>query len=281
MQAAAADITAPVEPALAAPLVAMAVVACAASLVIATRLVRRLRRGLPVVEPRPHPPATWSGGDVALVALVYVGLLAAAGTIVTASSSLRVQLFADIVTRLVATLAGVGVLRSGGAPRGVCGWVAGRWRDDLRLALGGLGLVLAPLLAIAALLDRVVPYEHPLVSFLQEHRDPVAVALALVAAVVVAPVAEEFFFRRVLQGWLENRLPEADGAAAVGLSAAAFAAAHLGHGLAAAPLFLFGIVLGVVARRTGSLVPCVLLHALFNAVGVGLTLLSPATAGGG
>jgi membrane protease YdiL (CAAX protease family) len=138
-----------------------------------------------------------------------------------------------------------------------------------------LALVLAPLLGIAALLDRIVPYRHPVVDYLQTTRDPLAVALVVLSAVVVAPLAEEFFFRRVLQGWLESRLPEADGAAAVGLSAAAFAAAHTGHGLAAAPLFLLGVVLGIVARRTGSLVPCVILHAAFNAVGVGLILVTP------
>jgi membrane protease YdiL (CAAX protease family) len=35
------------------------------------------------------------------------------------------------------------------------------------------------------------------------------------------------------------------------------------------------LVLGVIARRTGSIVPCILLHALFNAVSVGLLLLQP------
>lgn len=252
--------------------------ALAASVVVAGRLARRLGRGLPVIEPRPHPAAAWRGADVALIALAYLGLLVAAGTIVSDTSPLRVLLLADVASKSLATIVGMGLLASGGASWAALGFAGGRWRDDVRIAACGLALVLAPLLAIAALLDRIVSYRHSIVTFLQGHRDPIDVGLVVLAAVVVAPVAEEFFFRRVLQGWLEARLPEADGAAAIGLSAAAFAAAHLGQGLAPAPLFLLGIVLGVIAHRTGSIIPCILLHAAFNAVGVALLLADPAGA---
>jgi len=264
-----------VDPALAGPVIAGICLAWAASAAVAVRLAGRLRRGLPAVEPRPHPAATWSGADVAMIAAVFVGLPIAAAGVLGAKAPLRQQLLADVATKLGGTVAGIAVLRSGGASWASVGFAGGRWLDDLRVGLGGLALVLAPLLGIAALLDRIVPYRHPVVDYLQTTRDPLAVALVVLSAVVVAPLAEEFFFRRVLQGWLESRLPEADGAAAVGLSAAAFAAAHTGHGLAPAPLFLLGVVLGIVARRTGSLVPCVILHAAFNAVGVGLILITP------
>ena len=91
---------------------------------------------------------------------------------------------------------------------------------------------------------------------------------------VVAPLAEEFFFRRVLQEWLEKYLG-GDDLAPVLLSSLAFAAAHAGQGLAYVPLFPFSLVLGFIAQRTGSIVPCILLHALFNAVSVVLLLAQP------
>jgi hypothetical protein len=94
--------------------------------------------------------------------------------------------------------------------------------------------------------------------------------LVVASAVVAAPLAEELFFRRFLQGWLEKLLPEADGRMAVSVAAALFALAHLGQGLAYVPLFPLGLVLGTIARRTGSVVPCIFLHALFNAVSVAL-----------
>lgn len=281
VQSAEAAVATPAEPALPPVPLAGLGLAAAASLAVALMVGRRVLRGLPSIEQRPHPAAPWGGADVTLVALAYLGLLGAVGGIVPAGSSLRLQLLADIVVKTAATLVGIGALRALGASWPALGVTGLRWPDDLRLAAGALALVVAPLLCLAAALDRIVPYEHPVVAFLREHRDPVAVGLVIVAAVVVAPIGEEFFFRRVLQGWLQERLPEAGGAAAIGLQAIAFAAAHLGHGLAAAPLFLFGVVLGVIARATGSLVPCVILHALFNAVSVGILLVTPAAVPGG
>lgn len=281
MQAAGGEAATAVEPVQAAVIVAGMATALAASMVVAAWVARRMSRGLPVVEPRPHPAAAWRGGEVGLVALIYVTLAAASGAILGTDAAPRVQLAASMAVQAAATLAGIAVLRAAGGSWAALGAAGGRWREDAWIAAGGLGLVLAPLLGIAAALDRIVSYRHPLVTFLAGDRDPVAVALVVVAAVVVAPIAEEFFFRRALQGWLEARLPEADGGAAIGLSAAAFAAAHMGHGLAPAPLFLLGLVLGFIARRTGSLVPCILLHAGFNAVGVALLLASPPGPGAG
>lgn len=280
MQAAAAEASAAGAPALTAAATFGLVCAAAASATVAVRLLGRMRHGRPAIDPRPHPAATWSGADVALIALAYVGLLAAAAAVVTPQATLRMQLASDVATKIVATLVGIGVLRATGASWAALGCGVGSW-DDLRLACGGLALVLAPLLGIAAVLNRIVPYAHPVVDLLREGRDPVAVGLVVLAAVVVAPLAEEFFFRGALLGWLEARLPEGDGAAAIGLQAAAFAAAHLGHGLAAVPLFLFGLVLGAIARATGTLAPCVLLHAMFNAVSVGLLLAAPGMPAGG
>ena len=56
-------------------------------------------------------------------------------------------------------------------------------------------------------------------------------------------------------------------------SSLAFALAHVGQGLAWVPLTLLGLVLGRIAQRTGSIVPCILLHALFNAVSVCLVVV--------
>jgi len=152
-------------------------------------------------------------------------------------------------------------------------------------AVGTVALVLAPLLGLAAILDRIVPYRHPIVEFLAVHRDRTSIALVWLAATVVAPVVEEFFFRRVLQGWLETWLSGRGAAAAAGGlaiagSAFAFALAHLGQGLAWMPLLGLGVVLGWLARQTGSIVPGILAHALFNAVSVVLVLLQPPSAAG-
>ena len=277
MRAAVSEADAPFDPSVAGVVVGGMLVAIVSSVVAAAWIASRMRSGRPVPALRPHPPAPWRGADVARIALVYVTLsVAAAGLGAGQDAVSRLQLVLGSAVPAAATLVGISVLRGAGASWAAIGFTGGRWWDDLRIAGVGLALVLAPLLAMAAVLDRIVPYQHFLATFLRSHRDPVDVAIVALAAVVVAPIAEEFFFRRVLQGWLEARLPQADGAGAIGLSAALFGAAHIGHGLAPAPLFLLGVVLGLIARRTGSVVPCALLHAAFNAVGVALLLAAPA-----
>lgn len=256
------------------PAVAPLVVATAwaASVAAAGWVALRWARGRPVPAAGAAPDTPWGGVEVATLIAVYVALSYAALAVLPAGAGLDRQLAAGIATNLVTTLAGMSLLRARGAT----------WRD---LGFSGAGraflpagvvlvVVLAPLLSLAALLDAVVPYRHPLVDFLATRRDTVAIGLAIVAAVVAAPIAEEFFFRRVLQGWLERRVPARDEATAIVASAAAFGLAHTGQGLAWLPLVLFGIVLGWLARRTGSIVPCILLHAAFNAVSVTILLVA-------
>jgi membrane protease YdiL (CAAX protease family) len=245
-------------------------IAVVASAAMAVVLARRVGRGLEPVAWRPHAAVSWEGSDVAAIVGLYLLVAFAASALLPRGASLRELLVVDIASKLAVVALGIVLLVSRGADRRMLGFTALRV-DDIALALGGLALVVAPLLGLAGLLDRIVPYEHPVVDFLREHRDPFAIGLVVLSAVVVAPVAEEFFFRRVLQGWLERRLEDQAGSAVV-VSAAAFALAHAGHGLAFVPLFLFGLVLGTIARQTGSLMACILLHGLFNAVSIGLLL---------
>jgi len=236
---------------------------------------RRLARGAPLVPARPHPDVPWQGADVALAVVIYLLAVVLVAKVVGPTAPLAGRILGNLVASLVAVAAVAGWLRLQGADARALGFVGGGWREDLGIAVGGVGLVLFPLLALSAALNALVPYEHPIVDFLDGRRDAAAVVVVIVSAVVVAPLAEEFFFRRVLQGWLEKRLP-GDEVGPVLVPAMAFAAAHAGQGLAWVALLPLAVVLGVIARRTGSIVPCILLHALFNAVSVAILLLQPA-----
>jgi membrane protease YdiL (CAAX protease family) len=260
-------------------LAAAAIAACAWA---AARLVARTRRGQPPVDWRPHGPVAWNGGDVAFVGLVYAACQILAAGLVPRPPTVPGQLAASAAAMLAATIISMAHLRGRGGPQASLGIDLGRLGDDTRLGLGALALIVAPLLALAAAVDRIVPYRHPIIDFLAAHRGPAAIAMVAASAVIVAPIAEEFLFRRVLQGWLEKWLaPGSENAAnaswrgvalALTISAVAFAAAHVGQGLAWVPLFFFGLVTGVLARQTGSIVPGIILHGLFNAVSVVLVL---------
>ena len=269
---------------------AVSLAACgfAASLAVAWLIVRRARQGLPAVDARPHDPAPWNGVDVAAAVLSFLGFQVLAAESMPADATLQVRLAAGSIAMLAATAVSATHLLLRGVGWAALGFGLGRLRDDAGLAVAGLVLLLAPLLGLAAVLDRFVPYRHAIVDFLNVHRDPMSIGLVVFAAVVAAPIAEEFLFRRVLQGWLEGWLeplePRRGGATAILLSSLAFAAAHVGQGMAWVPLFFFGLVVGYLARQTGSIVPGIILHGLFNAVSVALVVLqvaAPETAGGG
>ena len=237
-------------------------------------LVRRWLAGRPLVAERPHQTVVpWKGRHVLAVIMIMLMARLIGQTAVSQPDTMTSQLIGGLLGMIIGTAASIVMLLSQGASWSDLGLWPVRGKADVCLAGGSLILVLAPLLAIAAMLDHIVPYEHPIIDFLTEQRDVYAIVIVVVTAIGAAPIAEEILFRRVLQGWLES-LPLPNGPTlAVSLSALAFGAAHIGQGLAWLPLVILGVVLGVLVKQTGSLVPAILLHAMFNAVSVGLLLL--------
>jgi len=261
--------------------IAMATLAVLGSVGTFATLVRRRWQGTSLVRQAEPGPVVWDGADVAWIVVLALVLQVLAVSLGPQPPPLERQLVAGMLATGCAAAIAALYLRRRGASSAMLGFQVVDWPAALKQALGTVLLVVAPLLALAAVLDRLVPYRHPLVDFLAQHRDAASLALVWLAATVTAPIVEEFFFRRVLQGWLETRLtgivgPARAGGLAIAGAALAFALAHLGQGLAWVPLTALGVVLGILARQTGSIVPGILAHALFNAVSVGLLLWQPA-----
>ena len=97
----------------------------------------------------------------------------------------------------------------------------------------------------------------------------VIAVLAVVMIVGLAPIAEELFFRGVaLNAWAR----EYGVRRAIVLSALLFALIHAS--LAAfVPIFVLGLALAVIYRRSGNLASSIALHATFNGISVLLALL--------
>jgi len=91
---------------------------------------------------------------------------------------------------------------------------------------------------------------------------PIPVQILLI--VFAAPISEELCFRGMLFGGLRERLPRLAAALLAGLI---FGGLHALTGVTAVPpLIFFGFVLALLYERTGSIVPCILLHMLNNSV---------------
>ncbi len=91
-----------------------------------------------------------------------------------------------------------------------------------------------------------------------------ALPVQLLLIAIAAPISEEICFRGMLFGGLRERLPMYGAALLSGLI---FGALHALTGVSAVPpLIAFGFILALLYEKTGSIVPCILLHMLNNCV---------------
>jgi hypothetical protein len=108
----------------------------------------------------------------------------------------------------------------------------------------------------------------------------IALAAAGLFVCVIAPIAEEFFFRGFLFGVLRRMHVEIAGRdlgtwiAAV-ITGLLFGLAHTGSASSQylVPLGFLGFVLCLVRWKTGSLYPCIALHSINNSLALGLNQL--------
>tara|TARA_Y100001968_G_scaffold332358_1_gene390230 strand:- start:1369 stop:2712 length:1344 start_codon:yes stop_codon:yes gene_type:complete len=103
---------------------------------------------------------------------------------------------------------------------------------------------------------------NPLLELVLGSHSSLALALLLTTTVVLAPFFEELIFRGVLLPVLGKKLGRWGG---VIVSSLIFGLAHLSVGELPA-LFVLGIGLGVLRISSGRLLPCALMHSLWNGV---------------
>ncbi len=186
------------------------------------------------------------GGTLLLLTSTQIGLVAVTGGLVLAPGALA--------GLQVAPPSGLGRSILIGLGMAIPAWIGAN--------------VLAYLASILLQAIGVKPDNLILDTFLNR-ADPTVILLAFV---VVAPVAEELFFRGVVyNAWLRERGPQV---AIVG-SAALFAAIHASL-YSLVPIFVLGLALALLYRSTRSLPASMAMHAGFNAISVGIALLARA-----
>ncbi|MDR1435346.1 MAG: CPBP family intramembrane metalloprotease [Puniceicoccales bacterium] len=112
--------------------------------------------------------------------------------------------------------------------------------------------------------------EQPLIESLHSDltREGQLIGIILLT-VILAPIAEELIFRyflyRVCKSWMSS--PKA-----MLLAAFIFALLHFNL-MAFVPLFVMGIFLVRLYERHGNLIPCIIVHGLFNYISILMVLL--------
>jgi membrane protease YdiL (CAAX protease family) len=273
-------------------------------------------------EPRKHVPWDFIG---AAPAVLFV-ILAFVNAIASHSDDSRIDIDAVLWGAIGG---GIVLLALVVAASLVVVFVAGGNRSDLGLPRDAAQLYSDVFLGVCCWLAALLPVfivqwvssvvfgeesQNPVVNQIREHRDWRMFAAAVISAVVVAPIFEEFVFRLLFQGWLERVEDRAVGNVAtrrqtiavpalsiestsgspdgtivdpillepnpprgflpgishgfipIALSSLLFSLAHIGFGPDPVALFVLALFLGYLYQRTHRIVPCIVVHVLFNAL---------------
>lgn len=140
-------------------------------------------------------------------------------------------------------------------------------RTRLRTAIGWTLLAYVAYLVLGQLWAQVVDIDAPdsLPDSLGVDQSTAALVAVCVLVTVIAPIAEEVFFRGYFYGALRNWRGPWPAALGTGV---VFGAVHAfgTEAVFLVPLAILGFMLCVVRERTGSLLPCIVLHAINNAL---------------
>ena len=224
-------------------------------------------------------PVPWRGGQVALgIVLVILGLIPVTGISIgigelAGSQDEATTVWVSIHLMALAIIAVVwrlGIYRRP-APWRLLGLSAMEYplvKAGI-LALGALGASLLFTVVYATVVDL---FSSDLLSppdIGSEIAFPGAAAFFTFQAVaVVTPLAEEVFFRGFVFSGL---MPRFGVVKALLLSAAIFSAFHVSVGVLI-PVFVTGLLLGLLYHKTGSIWPCILAHAGQNGLAVALEI---------
>ncbi len=295
----------------------------------------RWRTGRTIVPYEPRRPVPWLGVDLALIILAFLiagaailhftptpheatsnGRAADSPAVVKQADSAKGQSerrdadpksaaewAVNMIAELAMAAAAVGwvVFRVRATPRDL-GLPVSRFGPDIVLGGAAFLAAFAPVMKLQEFLERLTPYDHPLIRSLKHQPDGWMMSIVAVSAVVVAPLVEELFFRVLIQGCFEaveakrrwlltvrrspgtspssglsspaTVRPVATEAELSALSAPAawpivmtsilFALMHPGQGAAPIPLFIFSLFLGYVYQRTHRIWPSLVAHMLLN-----------------
>jgi len=224
----------------------------------------------PAPQSDPSPAAPWGVRETLLgilgTALLWLGVAVGMGALalVIDQQSLLFRyslLFAAEITLVVAPLAFAALTGAGAAALGLQRWSARAFVEGLFVG----ALLWGFTIAYEALLGWLAP-EAAAQMHAEELKQIEVLAgpwpLMALAAVVLAPITEELFFRGFVFAGLRGRLGFA---VASGLSAAFFAVSHF-MGWSTIPLFMIGLGCATVYERRLTLAAPLAVHAAYNGV---------------
>jgi membrane protease YdiL (CAAX protease family) len=189
-----------------------------ASVILWTAALRIWQSGRPLIPIQSHS-TPWGVVDLAIAIGIWVACIGFADAVrlfITGTDSRgpldALDPTAQIVVLWISGLATLGICVLIAAALFVrhrvtlsdLGWNSQHVASDVVLGLKAFAMLAPIVYGIQLLLTRLVESKHPLIEMLKSNPRIEFVLVVGFAAVIVAPVAEEFLFRVLLQSWLER-----------------------------------------------------------------------------
>lgn len=179
----------------------------------------RVKQGKPLLAPEPWRPRVWGFVDI-LLAATFILFWQFQSSVFGDNVLGVVRQEAAGAKTIPLSLAAILSLGNVAALITICGWIVLRHRASLaqlgfsfkswprHVAIGVIA-ALASIPLVYALMAAVNigfnnQYSHPLLEELKRDGSLPAYLLAVTSAVLIAPLTEEFFFRVIIQGWLQS-----------------------------------------------------------------------------
>ena len=181
-------------------------------------LIVRFRRGQPLLEVEPCAPRVWGLADLAMVAVLVVACQILFASVYVRLTHGEMEGGGDVqVSAAVAAFASLGnlvaialalmwlALRFGVTPQHVGFRFSGWWRQLQIGIIATLAVLPVVYLLMAAVsIGLHSEYNHPLLDEVRRNATLSSYLMGVVTAVLLAPLAEEFLFRVMIQGWLQS-----------------------------------------------------------------------------
>lgn len=172
-------------------------------------------------------------------------------------------------------LLGVSWLFAGALGRDRPGWSMRGRLSDIPLGIAAGVALQIPILGIVVLIMNLIfgefePSGRALTLVDAASASPLLTILLVLCVAVGAPVVEELFYRGLVQPALIRLTNPTIG---IGLASLIFGAVHFSL-VELIPLSVVGLVLGLLAHRTGRLLPAIIAHMAFNSFTLAILLIA-------
>jgi membrane protease YdiL (CAAX protease family) len=257
----------------------LAIVSALAGLALLTGLIVLLRY---LTRPAPDRLEPWPVPAISLLSVFFIALVGQSVIAPLAmyplaraadASDVDWMLSAAVTGTVLAFFLADWALRRRGKSVSSLGWSAsGAFRWGVGGYLASVPL-LAASLALAGALGLLFPNAPRPVNpaaVMAAEATGWRLAMVILVVVVAAPLAEELLFRGIMMRALARHFGTMTGAV---LTSIVFASLHEQLPFGFFNLFATGMVLAMVYRATGSLVPCFVIHALNNGAAMALMLV--------